>query len=99
MTDTRRQAAEAEMNSRYECVTCDWTGQAGEEVQVVLLRKSGERESLGMVSVCPECLSVEATLIRLCDSDGCHLPASCGTPIPGGYVFSCHRHVPNEEKP
>lgn len=33
----------------------------------------------------------------LCDEPGCGEESTCGTPIPGGYRRTCHKHIPKVE--
>lgn len=85
-----------DVSERWECVECNWQGPVGEQVNVIILRDDGTREVAGRMTLCPNCLAVNGSLIRLCDHEGCNLTATCGTPTSGGYALTCGRHAPEK---
>lgn len=48
-------------------------------------------EEKEVVEGCPACRQVDTVEI-LCDEPGCLELASCGTPTPGGYRWTCYEH-------
>lgn len=46
---------------------------------------------------CPECLHAAEGFITLCETEGCLLDASCGTPTKNGYKTTCYQHAPKDD--
>ncbi len=76
---------------KWGCDKCEWVGEVRET-----LRAPSPFDALDVVVGCPQCQAVN-TISKRCDAVGCMQFASCGTPIPGQYVFTCHDHRPKEK--
>ena len=74
------------------CAECLWHGAQTEIDQIDDPRGSGAW------SVCPSCRAA-CHIHVACDEAGCWEPATCGTPVPGGYRQTCGPHRPTPLNP
>jgi hypothetical protein len=76
--------------NKWRCRECEWIGDSPDIVRDPKLGSDMEWQ------VCPDCRSAEC-FDKLCDS--CERTASSGTPVPGGYRWTCHWHHPDATPP
>ena len=69
---------------------CRWVGLTSEALSAPNPFVEGEK-----LIACPQCR--EQTLCSCCDESGCTELASCGTPVPNGYRWTCYKHRPSSQ--
>ena len=77
---------------KCENLKCNWTG-----TERQMLRAPNPFEPNDELTCCPSCREIN-TMRPACDEPGCTDFGPCGTPVHGGYRWTCFRHVPVEVK-
>jgi hypothetical protein len=67
---------------------CRWCGPESEALRAPDPFNEGDT-----LIACPKCR--EQTLHTCCDEPTCTMEATCGTPTPEGYRWTCGKHQPN----
>jgi hypothetical protein len=70
---------------------CRWCGPEAEALRAPDPFNAGDT-----LIACPKCR--EQTLHKCCDDPTCTMEATCGTPTPEGYRWTCGKHQPNTRR-
>lgn len=70
---------------------CDWIGEDTE-----MLSAPNPFNSAEMLTVCPECKTLDNSVWTACDEPGCNRAATSGISAPTGYRNTCYDHMPKE---
>lgn len=75
-------------------IMCDGCGAVWENIDTLDRVKDPKPGSQMEWAVCPHCRAADNFHV-LCAAPDCPHPASCGTPTPHGYFWTCGTHQPN----
>lgn len=77
-------------SNRLRCTACKH-----QFMRHVMLVADNPFDDTDEIHGCPNCFAAEHIEL-LCEVNGCERPASCGTPVVGGYAQTCGEHMPTE---